>query len=142
MRGQVARAAARIGAVPDDPRSRPGQPRQAREEVACALAALEQPEVLAHQQEGVVRGTVDGKGGRSPGTSRVAEQLAVCHGGNADFPQKIATIQREAAMALKKAHDRKSRPRRFTIIEVLGTEEEDLTESTLEEILQASGLLA
>lgn len=45
-------------------------------------------------------------------------------------------------MALKKAHDRKSQPRRFTIIEVLGTEEEDLTESTLEEILQASGLLA
>lgn len=45
-------------------------------------------------------------------------------------------------MALKKAHDRKSRSRRFTIIEVLGTEEEDLTESALEEILQASGLLA
>jgi hypothetical protein len=45
-------------------------------------------------------------------------------------------------MALKKTHDRKSRPRRFTIIEVLATEEEDLTESTLEEILQASGLLA
>jgi hypothetical protein len=45
-------------------------------------------------------------------------------------------------MALNKAHDRKSRPRGFTIIELLGPEEEDPAESTLEEILHASGLLA